>query len=87
VLYHKENLHLFKPFCPADNNITCNGTSLCPDGCTCCMGTVQKWECCPLPQAVCCADYRHCCPHDVTPTYSLCLGLRRYLRTRGRMWR
>ncbi|XP_028310063.1 granulin a isoform X1 [Gouania willdenowi] len=46
-----------------DNNITCNGTSLCPDGCTCCMGTVQKWECCPLPQAVCCADYRHCCPH------------------------
>ncbi|XP_061613162.1 granulin b isoform X2 [Phyllopteryx taeniolatus] len=29
---------------------------------TCCRTTVSQWACCPSPQAVCCADMKHCCP-------------------------
>ena len=43
--------------------------AICPDSktqCdyknTCCMELDSKWGCCPLPNAVCCMDGKHCCP-------------------------
>ncbi|KAJ7989490.1 hypothetical protein DPEC_G00305090 [Dallia pectoralis] len=44
--------------------IQCDSHSTCPKGTTCCFMKTQKWGCCPLPQAVCCADGEHCCPKD-----------------------
>lgn len=43
-------------------NQNCDETSLCPTGTTCCRLTSGAWACCPMPQAVCCADQEHCCP-------------------------
>ncbi|XP_008435425.1 granulin b [Poecilia reticulata] len=36
--------------------------SECPDDTTCCQLYDSSWGCCPLPEAVCCEDKRHCCP-------------------------
>ena len=36
--------------------------SQCPEGFTCCKGLLGLWECCPLPNATCCTDHKHCCP-------------------------
>ncbi|XP_034749303.1 granulin a isoform X1 [Etheostoma cragini] len=47
-------------------NVTCDSTSSCPDGTTCCKTTTGTWACCPLPQAVCCEDHVHCCPTGTT---------------------
>ncbi|XP_023813094.1 granulins isoform X2 [Oryzias latipes] len=45
--------------------ISCDSHTQCPQHTTCCfMKQVQKWGCCPLPKAVCCADGEHCCPAD-----------------------
>uniref|UniRef100_A0A671X506 Granulin a n=1 Tax=Sparus aurata TaxID=8175 RepID=A0A671X506_SPAAU len=44
-------------------NVTCDDTSSCPDETTCCKTTEGGWACCPLPEAVCCEDLIHCCPH------------------------
>ncbi|KAM4622432.1 progranulin isoform 3-T6 [Discoglossus pictus] len=52
---------------PAANHtaIICpDGKSECPDEATCCSMPNQSWGCCPLPQAVCCNDHLHCCPHN-----------------------
>uniref|UniRef100_A0A672FF04 Progranulin-like n=1 Tax=Salarias fasciatus TaxID=181472 RepID=A0A672FF04_SALFA len=39
----------------------------CPASATCCfMKASQSWGCCPLPNAVCCPDQEHCCPHGYT---------------------
>ncbi|XP_016093450.1 granulins-like [Sinocyclocheilus grahami] len=46
----------------ASSNQKCDETSSCPDGSTCCRLSSGKWGCCPLPQAVCCKDMKHCCP-------------------------
>uniref|UniRef100_A0A3Q3IST8 Granulins domain-containing protein n=1 Tax=Monopterus albus TaxID=43700 RepID=A0A3Q3IST8_MONAL len=35
----------------------------CPDGSTCCKTKDGDWACCPLPEAVCCEDFIHCCPN------------------------
>jgi len=35
----------------------------CPDGHSCCRLTTGEQGCCPLPEAVCCFDGVHCCPH------------------------
>ncbi|XP_062342716.1 granulin 1 [Osmerus eperlanus] len=40
----------------------------CPDGKVCsnlqtCCFTQKGYVCCPVPNAVCCADLTHCCPH------------------------
>ena len=43
-----------------------NGQSQCPDGSTCCKLSSGQYGCCPLPNAVCCSDYIHCCPHGYT---------------------
>ncbi|XP_054032602.1 LOW QUALITY PROTEIN: progranulin [Dryobates pubescens] len=40
-----------------------DGQSECPDGATCCVTASGAWGCCPMPQASCCADKVHCCPH------------------------
>ncbi|XP_054155600.1 progranulin-like [Oppia nitens] len=46
------------------------GRYQCPDGNTCCRVTDTQWGCCPMPNAVCCADHVHCCPNHMrcTPT-------------------
>ncbi|XP_054622865.1 granulin b [Dunckerocampus dactyliophorus] len=38
-------------------------TSVCPDKTTCCQTISGEFACCPMPDAVCCADHLHCCPH------------------------
>ncbi|XP_071498989.1 uncharacterized protein [Diadema antillarum] len=54
---------LFEPEEPEAGVVVCpDGSSQCPDGNTCCKLVSGQWGCCPLPQAVCCADMLHCCP-------------------------
>lgn len=40
-----------------------DGKSECPNDATCCQMADQSWGCCPIPQAICCNDHLHCCPH------------------------
>uniref|UniRef100_A0A803KDX3 Granulin n=1 Tax=Xenopus tropicalis TaxID=8364 RepID=A0A803KDX3_XENTR len=53
---------------PASNQsaVVCpDGRSECPTLTTCCMmSDMSSWGCCPMPQAVCCDDHMHCCPHN-----------------------
>ncbi|XP_077481261.1 granulin b [Stigmatopora argus] len=37
--------------------------STCPDETTCCQMSSGEYGCCPMPDAVCCSDRLHCCPH------------------------
>ena len=37
--------------------------SQCPNRNTCCKLTDGNYACCPLVDAVCCSDQKHCCPH------------------------
>ncbi|MEQ2294645.1 hypothetical protein AMECASPLE_006024 [Ameca splendens] len=46
----------------AVNDVPCNETASCHDGKTCCKTKEGGWACCPLPEAVCCEDFIHCCP-------------------------
>lgn len=47
-----------------EKRIQCDPSVTCPSSTTCCfMSSSHKWGCCPLPQAVCCADGNHCCPY------------------------
>ncbi|XP_020788833.2 granulin a [Boleophthalmus pectinirostris] len=48
------------------SNVTCDKTSYCPDDTTCCLNVEGSWSCCPIPEAVCCEDHIHCCPHGTT---------------------
>ncbi|XP_075033394.1 progranulin-like isoform X3 [Mixophyes fleayi] len=41
-----------------------DGRSECPSDTSCCQMADQSWGCCPLPQAICCNDHLHCCPHN-----------------------
>ncbi|XP_073428938.1 progranulin isoform X2 [Dendrobates tinctorius] len=41
-----------------------DGKSECPSDATCCQVSDQTWGCCPMPQATCCNDHLHCCPHS-----------------------
>uniref|UniRef100_A0A8C7CLP7 Granulin a n=1 Tax=Oncorhynchus kisutch TaxID=8019 RepID=A0A8C7CLP7_ONCKI len=47
-------------------DVTCDPTHVCPDNTTCCKTVSEGWACCPLPEAVCCEDHEHCCPHGST---------------------
>ncbi|XP_048102775.1 granulin b [Alosa alosa] len=47
-------------------NTKCDESKSCPDTYTCCKTTAGGWGCCPLPEAVCCEDHLHCCPHGTT---------------------
>ncbi|XP_068161301.1 granulin b [Antennarius striatus] len=44
-------------------SVRCNESVVCADGNTCCELSGGEWACCPLPEAMCCADHLHCCPH------------------------
>ncbi|KAK0150480.1 Granulin [Merluccius polli] len=48
------------------NAVPCNDSEACADGNTCCQNPRGQWACCPLPEAVCCKDHLHCCPHGTT---------------------
>ncbi|XP_069041662.1 progranulin-like isoform X2 [Lepisosteus oculatus] len=39
-----------------------DGESECPSHATCCPLPDGSWGCCPLVQAICCDDKKHCCP-------------------------
>ena len=43
-----------------------DGTSVCPNGNTCCKLESGEYGCCPLPNAECCSDGVHCCPSGYT---------------------
>ncbi|KAL2101370.1 hypothetical protein ACEWY4_003131 [Coilia grayii] len=45
---------------------TCNASSKCSSDSSCCQLSDGKWGCCPLTEAVCCADQAHCCPKGYT---------------------
>ncbi|CAF1308822.1 unnamed protein product [Adineta steineri] len=48
-------------------SIVCPGGDMsCSDGETCCELQSGDFGCCPLPDAVCCSDHSHCCPHGYT---------------------
>ena len=48
----------------SSNNVQCpGGESYCADGSTCCPIGAGLYACCPLPEATCCEDKTHCCPH------------------------
>nr|XP_060637191.1 progranulin isoform X2 [Anolis sagrei ordinatus] len=49
-----------------DMIVQCDIQTACPDGQTCCRLLSGAWGCCPIPQAVCCQDHIHCCPHGYT---------------------
>ncbi|NXN96026.1 GRN protein, partial [Rhinopomastus cyanomelas] len=52
------------PLSAASRAVPCpDGQSECPDNATCCVTASGAWGCCPMPQASCCADKVHCCPH------------------------
>ncbi|XP_045693507.1 progranulin [Phyllostomus hastatus] len=38
----------------------------CPNSSTCCAMPDGSWGCCPMPQASCCEDKVHCCPHGTS---------------------
>lgn len=55
---------------PGPEPVDCDGTVQCPPQSTCCcmrdyFGFCFTWACCPLPEATCCEDHEHCCPHDL----------------------
>ncbi|CAM4637272.1 unnamed protein product [Lepidochelys kempii] len=55
------------PGLPAADAVQCpDGESECPNESTCCMMPTGSWGCCPMPQAACCVDKVHCCPHAST---------------------
>ncbi|XP_023269731.1 granulins-like [Seriola lalandi dorsalis] len=47
-------------------DVICDSTTSCEDGTTCCKTKEGGWACCPLPEAVCCEDFIHCCPKGKT---------------------
>ncbi|XP_019409475.1 PREDICTED: granulins isoform X2 [Crocodylus porosus] len=53
-----------------------DGESQCPDDSTCCATVNGTWGCCPMPEASCCVDKVHCCPHATTCdlAHSRCLS-------------
>ncbi|XP_035252929.1 progranulin-like isoform X3 [Anguilla anguilla] len=60
---------------PQLQKVPCDATVRCPDSNTCCfMKSLRRWGCCPLPNAVCCADGTYCCPSGYTcgPTARSC---------------
>ncbi|XP_074835320.1 progranulin isoform X2 [Carettochelys insculpta] len=55
------------PALPAAGAVQCpDGQLECPNESTCCMMPTGAWGCCPMPEAACCADKVHCCPHATT---------------------
>ena len=44
------------------DHIECIDGSMCMKGETCCKTPTEKYSCCSIPDAICCADGKHCCP-------------------------
>ena len=44
------------------DRIECIDGSMCMKGETCCKTSTEKYGCCSIPDAICCADGKHCCP-------------------------
>ncbi|KAI6241362.1 Granulin [Aphelenchoides fujianensis] len=65
---------LFVASVAAEKNTDCGDGSFCPTGTTCCPIGGGSFGCCPIPDAVCCADHLHCCPNGMTcdTTHSMC---------------
>ena len=51
-----------------------DGTSICGDDTTCCQLESGMWGCCPMVNARCCSDGKHCCPraYDCNTTTAEC---------------
>ncbi|XP_072139222.1 progranulin-like [Mobula birostris] len=48
----------------SDCSVTrCDDTHVCKAGTSCCKMSNHQWGCCPYPDAHCCWDGKHCCPH------------------------
>src|SRR5438105_5031386 len=47
---------------PNDDIVCPDAASECPVTSTCCISKDGDYECCPIPNAVCCDDHIHCCP-------------------------
>ncbi|XP_068439394.1 granulin b [Clinocottus analis] len=61
---HAATLHAAAvPLLSPVGNGKCDESTTCPGKSTCCRTLSGGWDCCPLPQAVCCEDHLHCCPH------------------------
>ncbi|XP_062600117.1 fibrillin-1-like isoform X5 [Saccostrea cucullata] len=46
-------------------NVVCpDGQHECKTGQTCCKLSSGGYGCCPVPNAVCCSDGKHCCPQN-----------------------
>ena len=56
------------------SNVICPGGQYqCPDYNTCCKVGVDEYGCCPLQGAVCCADFKHCCPPGTSCSSQGCI--------------
>uniref|UniRef100_A0A8D1HNY4 Progranulin n=1 Tax=Sus scrofa TaxID=9823 RepID=A0A8D1HNY4_PIG len=51
---------------PSDDILCPNSQFHCPNSSTCCTMLDGSWGCCPMPQASCCGDKVHCCPHGTS---------------------
>ncbi|XP_049716859.1 progranulin [Elephas maximus indicus] len=51
-----------------ESDVPCDNVTSCPPFNTCCRLVSGEWGCCPAPEAVCCSDHQHCCPHGYTCT-------------------
>ena len=52
--------------------ITCADGGQCPADSTCCKDGQDKYGCCPLKNAVCCSDMKHCCPEGYQCSSGMC---------------
>uniref|UniRef100_UPI00398EE6B9 granulin b isoform X2 n=1 Tax=Pristiophorus japonicus TaxID=55135 RepID=UPI00398EE6B9 len=48
------------------STIQCPDGTTCSDEATCCKKAGGGYACCPEPMAVCCSDFKHCCPANTT---------------------
>ncbi|XP_029652748.1 progranulin isoform X2 [Octopus sinensis] len=49
---------------PLVKDTLCPDNSSCSENDTCCAMNTGVWGCCSYTNAVCCADYMHCCPEN-----------------------
>uniref|UniRef100_A0A3Q3F960 Granulins-like n=1 Tax=Kryptolebias marmoratus TaxID=37003 RepID=A0A3Q3F960_KRYMA len=47
-------------------SVQCDAVNKCPEHTSCCRLFTGEWGCCPLQNAVCCPDQKHCCPQGYT---------------------
>jgi len=47
---------------PPVSSVCPGGLFECPHKSTCCLSSNKSWGCCPYDNAICCNDFKHCCP-------------------------